>query len=100
MAPRRSALLASCLDAVVAGCISGKANIIPATASFVSGTPGRFGLRANGVEILQFVTGGVQGELSFTSRASTPEADNAEPEIDRSPYMTCGASRTIRGLGG
>jgi len=96
MAPRRSALLASCLDAVVAGCIS----VIPATANFVSGTPGRFGLRANGVEILQFVTGGLQGELSFTSRASTPEADNADPEIDRSPYMTCGASRTIRGLGG
>lgn len=28
---------------------------------------GRFGLHANGVEILQFVIGGLQGELSFTS---------------------------------
>ena len=33
---------------------------------FVGG-PGRFGLRANGVEILQFIVGGLQGELSFTS---------------------------------
>jgi hypothetical protein len=57
-----------------AGCISGKANIIPATASFVSGTPGRFGLRANGVEILQFVTGGLQGELSFTSLLNGKDA--------------------------
>jgi hypothetical protein len=50
------------------GCIAGKANIIPATASFVSGTPGRFGLRANGVELLQFVTGGRKG--SFRSPVS------------------------------
>src|SRR5271165_4201620 len=57
------------------GCISGKANVIPRTFSvnsngtvtgFVGGV-GRFGLRANGVEILQFVIGGLQGELSFTS---------------------------------
>src|SRR5262249_49692135 len=34
--------------------------------SFVGGV-GRFGLRANGVEILQFIVGGLQGELSFTS---------------------------------
>jgi hypothetical protein len=33
---------------------------------FVGGV-GRFGLRANGVEILQFAIGGLQGELSFTS---------------------------------
>ena len=33
---------------------------------FVGGV-GRFGLRANGVEILQFAVGGLQGELSFTS---------------------------------
>src|SRR5260370_15211842 len=33
---------------------------------FVGGV-GRFGLRANGVEILQFIIGGLQGELGFTS---------------------------------
>ena len=61
-------------------CISGRANMIPRTlvankdangkltsvTGFVGGV-GRFGLRANGVEILQFVIGGLQGELSFTS---------------------------------
>jgi hypothetical protein len=61
------------------GCISGNANMIPRTftknpsgpnagtdTGFVGGV-GRFGLRANGVEILQFAVGGLQGELSFTS---------------------------------
>jgi hypothetical protein len=62
-------------------CISGKANMIPrnftvhtATTDPQNGTDtgfvggvGRFGLRANGVEILQFAVGGLQGELSFTS---------------------------------
>jgi hypothetical protein len=61
-------------------CVAGKINMIPRTLTvhtdssgnvtavtgFVGGE-GRFGLRANGVEILQFVIGGVQGELSFTS---------------------------------
>ena len=66
---------ASDLQCPSTGCISGKANIIPRTfaansngtvTGFVGGV-GRFGLRANGVEILQFVIGGLQGELSFTS---------------------------------
>jgi hypothetical protein len=63
------------------GCISGVANMIPRNftnhtsstdpqfgteTGFVGGV-GRFGLRANGVEILQFAVGGLQGELSFTS---------------------------------
>jgi Di-haem oxidoreductase, putative peroxidase len=61
-------------------CIAGRPNMIPRTVTvhtdangkvtsvtgFVGGV-GRFGLRANGVEILQFVAGGLQGELSFTS---------------------------------
>jgi hypothetical protein len=34
---------------------------------------GRFGLRANGVEILQFIIGGLQGELSFTSLLNPAE---------------------------
>jgi hypothetical protein len=63
------------------GCISGVANMIPrgfanhtspadpqlgTETGFVGGV-GRFGLRANGVEIMQFAVGGLQGELSFTS---------------------------------
>jgi hypothetical protein len=56
-------------------CIQGKANTIPTTANFVSGMPGRFGLRANGVEILQFVVGGLQGELSLTSALNTAESN-------------------------
>jgi hypothetical protein len=67
-----------------AGCISGKANMIPPTAAFVpanvafmgSTRPaglGRFGLRANGVEILQFVVGGAQGEVGITSALNTAE---------------------------
>jgi hypothetical protein len=61
-------------------CITGRPNMIPNTikvvrdvngsllqvTGFVGGV-GRFGLRANGVELLQFVIGGLQGELSFTS---------------------------------
>jgi hypothetical protein len=58
-----------------AGCISGKANTIPTTANFVSGMPGRFGLRANGVELLQFVVGGMQGELSLTNALNTAESN-------------------------
>lgn len=67
-------------------CISGRANVIPRTLAvnrdangnltsvtgFVGGV-GRFGLRANGVEILQFVIGGLQGELSFTSLINAGE---------------------------
>jgi hypothetical protein len=69
------------LQCPAAGCISGKANMIPrnfvvhtantdlqeGTVTGFVGGPGRFGLRANGVEILQFIVGGLQGELSFTS---------------------------------
>lgn len=58
-----------------AGCISGKANTIPDTGAFVSGMPGRFGLRANGVELLQFVVGGMQGELSLTNALNTAESN-------------------------
>jgi Di-haem oxidoreductase, putative peroxidase len=56
-------------------CITGRPNIIPERGGFVGLRPsesdlravGRFGLRANGVEMLQFVIGGLQGELGFTS---------------------------------
>jgi len=67
------------LQCPAAGCISGIANMIPRTFAINTsgnnagtdtgsvGGIGRFGLRANGVEILQFAIGGLQGELSFTS---------------------------------
>jgi len=72
---------AAALQCSTDGCISGKANMIPrnftvhsentdlqqGTVTGFVGGPGRFGLRANGVEILQFIVGGLQGELSFTS---------------------------------
>jgi CxxC motif-containing protein (DUF1111 family) len=67
-------------------CIAGKANMIPRTlvdhtdangnltsvTGFVGGV-GRFGLRANGVEILQFIIGGLQGELGLTSLINPAE---------------------------
>jgi CxxC motif-containing protein (DUF1111 family) len=65
-------------------CISGRPNMIPRTVAvnavngnltgFVGGV-GRFGLRANGVEVLQFVVGGMQGELSLTSLINPVESN-------------------------
>jgi hypothetical protein len=67
-------------------CVSGRPNSIPRTLKMETGSNGklvavtgfvggvgRFGLRANGVEILQFVIGGLQGELSFTSLINDTE---------------------------
>ncbi|MDF5730109.1 MAG: hypothetical protein PUP92_19370 [Rhizonema sp. PD38] len=81
-------------------CITGNVNIIPpnvaVTISSDSNTApepppnakaagvGRFGLRANGVELLQFIVGGLQGELSLTSRANNAELNIADPAI--APY--------------
>jgi hypothetical protein len=66
-------------------CISGRHNEIPENPSFTSGL-GRFGLRANGAEILQFVIGGLQGELGLTSAINatepTPPPVNDRPECD------------------
>lgn len=64
-------------------CIAGRHNEVPAKGGFVGGI-GRFGLRANGVEILQFVAGGLQGELGFTSllnnaEINLPSIDNSRP---------------------
>jgi hypothetical protein len=70
----------------VTDCIAGKANMVPrnlavhtdangnltSVTGFVGGV-GRFGLRANGAEILQFIIGGLQGELSFTSLINAAE---------------------------
>ena len=80
-------------------CITGNINIIPSNVAASSdsstdpGVPppnakaagvGRFGLRANGVELLQFIVGGLQGELSLTSLANNVELNVANPAI--APY--------------
>lgn len=63
-------------------CISGRHNEIPANPSFISGL-GRFGLRANGGEILQFVIGGLQGELGLTSAINMNEINLPDINIGR-----------------
>lgn len=70
-------------------CVTGAVNMIPANAppdrpnALASGV-GRFGLRANGAEILQFIIGGLQGELGLTSLANNNEINIADPNI--APY--------------
>jgi hypothetical protein len=76
-----------CSSASGGGCIAGVANMIPRnftvqTTGLQNGTDtgnvggvGRFGLRSNGVELLQFIAGGLQGELSFTSLLNGEEID-------------------------
>ncbi|MEH2294408.1 di-heme oxidoredictase family protein [Nostoc sp.] len=70
-------------------CVTGKVNMIPANAppdrpnALASGV-GRFGLRANGAEMLQFIIGGLQGELGITSLANNNEINIADPKI--APY--------------
>ena len=59
-------------------CIAGRHNENTSNAAFVGGDPtlrvGRFGLRAAGPTMLQFVVGGVQGEVGFTSPLNMNEA--------------------------
>ena len=68
-------------------CVAGKINMIPRNFTVIStdgngnptsvrgfvGGQGRFGLRANGVEIIQFSIGGLRGELGITSNFDTRE---------------------------
>ena len=70
-------------DGCTGDCISGQHNEIPAgSGTFASGL-GRFGLRANGVEILQFVIGGLQGELGLTSAINDREPVHPPINLDR-----------------
>jgi len=72
-APVRTSIDVSALFPECAGkeCISGRHNENTSNKAFVGGDPavrvGRFGLRAAGPFMLQFVVGGVEGELGFTS---------------------------------
>jgi len=58
-------------------CIAGRHNENTSNNAFVGGDPtmhvGRFGVRAGGPFMLQFVVGGVQGELGFTSPLNNSE---------------------------
>lgn len=58
-------------ECVGSECIAGRHNENTSNNAFVGGDPtmhvGRFGVRAGGPFMLQFVVGGVQGELGFTS---------------------------------
>jgi CxxC motif-containing protein (DUF1111 family) len=60
-------------------CVSGRHNE-GASTSFVGGDPvvrlARFGLRAAGPTLLQFVTGGMVGELGFTTQLTPSEPNN------------------------
>jgi hypothetical protein len=70
-------------------CVAGKINMIPRNFTVIStdsngnptsvrgfvGGQGRFGLRANGVEIIQFAIGGLRGELGITSNFDLRKAN-------------------------
>jgi CxxC motif-containing protein (DUF1111 family) len=87
-------------------CVSGRHNENTSNQAFVGGDPvvrlGRFGLRAAGPSILQFVTGGIQGELGFTTELTPTEPNNPanvgvpgcedkipDPEIPVSAVLSC-----------
>src|SRR5437660_11933835 len=94
-------------------CVAGKANMIPRTlvdhtdangnltsvTGFVGGV-GRFGLRANGVEILQFIIGGLQGELGLTSLINPNEINfttlfpATEPTTESTSCLSAGSDST------
>lgn len=87
-------------------CISGRHNENTSNQAFVGGDPvvrlGRFGLRAAGPTVLQFITGGIQGELGFTTEFTPQEPNNPanigvpgcedkvpDPEIPVSAVLSC-----------
>jgi CxxC motif-containing protein (DUF1111 family) len=72
-------------------CISGRHNESAASQSFIGGDPvirvGRFGLRATGTTLIQFVVGGAQGEIGLTS----PFAPFEQPNVNTLNPSTCNA---------
>ncbi len=87
-------------------CISGRHNENSPTGQFVGADDvvrmGRFGLRAAGPTLLQFVTGGAQGELGFTNEFNLTELNNnanvgrpgckdptPEPELREEAILSC-----------
>lgn len=79
---------AECLN----DCISGRHNEGNASAAFIGGDPvirvARFGLRAAGPTLFQFMIGGTQGELGMTSPFSPVEQNNNQNvgrDCDKAP---------------
>lgn len=87
-------------------CISGRHNENASSLFFIGGDPvvrvGRFGLRGAGPTILQFITGGIQGELGFTTELTPTEINDElnvgrpgcidsvpEPEINVTAVISC-----------
>ncbi|MBK5256990.1 MAG: hypothetical protein JJE39_13240 [Vicinamibacteria bacterium] len=87
-------------------CISGRHNENSSNQAFVGGDPlvrlSRFGLRAAGPTVLQFITGGIQGELGFTTELTPLEPNNPanvgvagcedkvpDPELPVSAVFSC-----------
>jgi hypothetical protein len=85
-------------------CISGRHNENTSQQAFVGGEAavriGRFGLRAAGPTLLQFVVGGIAGELSFTTEFNPNELTQhlgrpgcqdatREPEISATDVLSC-----------
>lgn len=84
-------------------CISGRHNQNRADLSFVGGDPlmrvSRFGLRAAGPTLLQFVVGGTQGEIGLTSPflpTEQPNVDNAGNTCDKVPDPEIKAEVVLR----
>ncbi|MCC5636422.1 hypothetical protein LC593_11235 [Nostoc sp. CHAB 5844] len=71
-------------------CVTGVTNTIPPNVTpstredLLAQGLGRFGLRANGSEMMQFIVGGMFGSLSMTNRISPFEQNIANPAI--APY--------------
>ncbi|MBE9205344.1 hypothetical protein IQ244_02120 [Nostoc sp. LEGE 06077] len=70
-------------------CVTGVTNTIPQNVpsgreDLLAQGLGRFGLRANGTEMMQFIVGGMFGSLSMTNRISPFEQNIANPAI--APY--------------
>lgn len=87
-------------------CVSGRHNENTSNQAFVGGDPivrlSRFGLRAAGPTVLQFITGGIQGELGFTTELTPSEPNNPanigvrgcddlvpDPELPVSAAISC-----------
>jgi hypothetical protein len=68
-------------------CIAGRHNENTSNGAFTGGDPGsrvgKFGVRAGGPTMLQFIVGGVQGELSFTNPLN--DAELVSPVNDNRP---------------
>src|SRR5215831_3198937 len=82
-------------------CISGRHNENTSNQAFIGGDPlvrvGRFGLRAAGPTMLQFITGGANGELGFTT-ILTPNKLNNPLNVGRAGCSDSSADPTTPNL--